>query len=286
MSSVAIEVGKARCELRRQFWSDNKWPVEFLEAEGDPLNSKAKVVLTDPLESPDWFHRTKKFTQGLQRIEFTDSIWQDHGKFWPKALYPTALHDLVVRVGQKLDTRAWAYVAGVGPWARLAVTTAFDLGYRKVRIISNDHAGVEDLSRKIQKFCFGIELEELATADVTLQPNNGSLLINTFDLETDKDMLTTLLYLNFVRRPALIVDVPFHNALSPLLQEGQHAGFEVISGVDLRGMYDFMVLEKLGIKIGINWSQYLTTWRAALELLRDKPAEQASQPATPPVTPS
>ncbi len=266
---AVFESGTARCGFRRQFWKENKWVLDWPEIEGDPLVvPQAKVIIIDPQESADWFHRTKKVTQDLQRVQFTDSVWFDHGKYWPKALYPAALHDLIVRIGKKLDTRAWAYVAGVGPWARLAVVAAFDLGYRKVRVISNEDEGFQDLASKIRKFCFGIEMELLKTSDVTLQPNNGSLLINTFDLSTDKDMLTTLLYLNFIRRPALIVDVPFNYQQSELLQEGQSAGFDVISGVDVRGLYDFLLLQKMGIETKLDWNQYLTLWRSFLEALR------------------
>lgn len=266
---TVFESGAARCGFRRQFWKDNKWNIEWPEVAGDPLLAKqVSLLLVDPNESTDWLHRAKKSSQDLQRIEFTDSIWFENKVYWPKAIYPRALHDMIVRVGKKLDTREWAYVTGTGPWARLAVLTAFDLGYRKLRIISNDSPGILDLATRIQKFCFGIEMEELRHEDVTLQPNNGSLLVNTIDLAVEKDLLSTLLYLNFVRKPALIVDVPFNYQPNPLLQECSQAGFDTISSVNLRGLYDFCLLEQLKVEIGVTWEQYLKAWNESLEALR------------------
>lgn len=270
MSIAIFEAGTARCGFRHKFWKENKWSVDFPELKDDPLTSKmVTAIIVDPNESAQWMHKLNKFPQGLGRTEFVDSIWLEEGTFWPRSLYPEVLRDLIVRVGRTLDTRAWAYVAGVGPWARLAVMAAFDLGFRRLRVITNDTEGFNDLRIRIEKFCFGLEIQPLETADVTLQPNNGSLLINTADLQNDADMLQTLLYLNFIRRPGLIVDIPFNYQLSPLLQEGQHNKLDVISGVDIRGLYDFHVLNRLGIDTQLQWSAYLTAWRAFLDLLKD-----------------
>lgn len=268
--SISIfETETARCGFRHQFWRELNLSVEWKEIEGDPLAPReAGVILVDPADSTDWLHRIKRFPQDIQRIEFVDSVWLEAGTYWPRAFYARTLTTLMTRFAKTLDTKAWAYVAGVGPWARLAVLLAFDLGFSRVRLVCHDPSAVQELIDKVGSFCFGIELEPLQTADLTLQPNNGSLLINCYDLLNDADMKQTLLYLNFIREPGLLVDLPFNFQAAPLIDEGKVVGYPTISSVQVRGLYDYYLLHRLGVDTGLPWPEYLNRWQDFLSELR------------------
>ncbi|PWU22551.1 MAG: hypothetical protein C5B49_00455 [Bdellovibrio sp.] len=270
MSLRAFELPTARCGFRHQFWKDNHWDVNWVEGTpGNPFLEKfTDLIIVDPLESSEVLHQLKQNPQDVGRLHFVDSVWLESGRYWPRNFYEEVLRELIVRIGQRLDIAAVAYVAGTGPWARLAAVAAFELGYRRVSLISNDSPKSQQDIQRLSSFCFGLEIEILATAEMTLKPNNGSLLINTLDLQADRDMLETLLYLNFIHRPGLIVDIPFTFQLSALMQEGRGAGFDVVSGVDIRGLYDYLILRRLGVEVKLEWSAYVAAWRAFLDLLR------------------
>jgi len=274
VSPVVFESFVVHCKLRQQFWQDNGWTVQWLEDSGSSdaakrdllAAQKANVLLVDPIETEKWLHRLNKSSQDLRRVGFLDSIWLDKGVYWPQTIYPEALRDLMVKVGKSLDFSGCAYIApSSAAWGRLCALAAFDLGYRKIRFICNDLALTEAIKAQIEKFCFGIEIEGLETAGVTLQPNNGSLLMNACDLKNDPDMKQTLLYLNFVRPGSLIVDIPFSSQASALEQEALSANYEVISNSQVRGVFDFLILRRLGLVDGKDRQTYLEKWQAFLK---------------------
>lgn len=260
----------AECAHRKKFWSDNHWEVDWITGSPEEIiaQKQAQAILIDPLECPEWIERSKNVPMDIARFGFADSLWLQEGRYWPRALVHNLLRDFMVRVAKTLDISAWVYIVGEGPWAQMFVYLASDIGYRKICLVGENKEALEKIFQKTGRHCFGLETRILAPPDLTQEPNNGSLLVNTTDLSDKPTLLQTLLYLNFVHRPGLIMDVPFEAKLSALLGEARQTGFEIISGVDLRALLDCAVLEKLKVENQISWPAYLANWRAFLGLLK------------------
>lgn len=264
MTFTLHELPGAECPHRRGFWRDLELPVEFVDSIAEPLKAKIGGLIVEPSQSDEWLKKIKSASTDVIRVGFLDSLLQDHGRLWPRNLYFSVFREAIVRAVGQLDITSWAYVAAEGPWARFGVAVAFDLGYRRVRVICNQEGAVDDLRERMSHFCFGLEVEGLRTSDVTLQPNNGSMLLNAYDLSKDPDMSQTLLYLNFVRLPGVIVDVSKMSVMSPLIQEGQNAHYDCIDGALLRGGYDFQLLSTLGVPLVCEVHEYIEKWKSYL----------------------
>lgn len=260
----------AECAHRQKFWSERKWDVEWISGTPEQLllEKKADVILIDPIETAEWIERSKNIPIEISRYGFADSLWLQEGRYWPRALTSGLLRDFVVQVAKTLDISAWAYIVGGGPWAQMFVYLASDIGYRKICLVADNPDPIDEIFQKVKKHCFGLETRILAPGDLTQEPNNGSLLINTLNLESEPNLLQNLLYLNFVHKPGLIMDIHFEAKISALLGEARQTGFEIISGVDIRAVYDHAVIEKLNIGNQISLPAYLADWRAFLGVLK------------------
>jgi hypothetical protein len=258
-----------QCPYRHQFWKDNRWLVDWVEGDLDQVLKKkeAHFLLLPPEQTNALKSKFRVFSLSVEQLGFFDSAVFENNEYRPQAQYGAILKNFIVHIGKNLDIKKLCYVAGAGPWVRLSVHVAFQLGYRNfVLVDSNQQSAIENLA-EISRSCFPINIKTVEPQALTLEPNNGSLLISCQALLEGSELLETLLYLNFVRSPGLICDLHFQPALSPLLVEGTHTGFDVVSGFDLRALYDYYVLTSTKVDTGISWKTYLTNWRAFLGLL-------------------
>lgn len=260
----------ADCEFRRKFWAENKWDIDWIPGEMNQVLSekKAQGILISPLETKVWVEKAKNSPIDVTRYGFADSLWLQENRYWPRVIYRDLLRDFTVRVAKTLDIGAWAYIVGSNAWTQMFIFLVSDIGYRKICLVDEDELAPRALIKVVSKQCFGVELRTIKPPDLTQEPNNGSLLVNTLDLDLHSTLFQTLLYLNFIHRPGLIMDLHFNGKISGLLGEATQSGFEVISGVDLRALYDCAILEKLKVPNQIPWPNYLASWRAFLGLMR------------------
>lgn len=267
MSLKLFEHDGAGSKARRRLWEDLKLPIEWIERNEAEQAENSIEILTG-WDSEDHLLRLKNVPREVVLTRHLDVIERTAGKIWPRSLLPTALKQIVLRSSKGLDLRDWALVTGTSSVSRAALISVFELGYRMVRLVHAD--GEEDKAERIrrdyEKFCFGLKILPQKRAELTLQPNNGSLVVNVEDLTQDEDLLQTLLYLNFLHRPGLVIDLTGDQGVeSALLKEARLSGFETVSEFRVRTEWDFLLLQslKLAPQLGVdeyhalaaNWQQ-------------------------------
>ncbi|MGZ5279399.1 MAG: hypothetical protein ACXWC9_05630 [Pseudobdellovibrionaceae bacterium] len=97
-----------------------------------------------------------------------------------------------------------------------------------------------------------------------MQPNNGSLLLNTLQAESGGVVFEDLTYLNFLRKDGLVVDLPMNGQSNPLLEEAKHVGILQLSGGEIWGLRDFFFLQALAVSLP-SVSDYLKDWSQFLQ---------------------
>lgn len=269
MNARLFERPEIQSSLRRQFWAELQLPVEWAETEQSPIDG----VIVDPNQSSKELEHLRRIPRDILLLKYFDFLKFEDGVFWPRALALESLRQVILRrVPEGLDLRAWALVTGTAPLARAALGIIFHLGFRQARLIYDapEEMNALQLKSDLEKYYFGLKISLQKTNELTLQPNNGSILINTVDLEANKEMLETLLYLNFLHRPGMIVDMPFHLQNGPLIEEGHESGFETVAGCEVQGEWDYQLLGGLGIQTGMTADVYQKKW--AEFLAQHKPA--------------
>lgn len=259
MKSIKVfEHEGAGSDTRRAMWADLKLPIEWIHSV-EAGSTKDSVEILTGWDSEDYLLRLKNVPREVLLIRHLDVIDHTGGKVWPRSLLSLAIRQIVLRSSRGLDLRAWALVTGTSPLSRAALLSAFEVGYRMVRLVHADgeEAAAEKIRADFEKFCFGLKIQPQKRAELTLQPNNGALLINVEDLALDEDLLQTLLYLNFLHRPGLVLDFSSQpGSESALLREARLSDFETVSGFRVRTEWDFIFLQSLKLAPGLNAEEY------------------------------
>lgn len=229
-----------------------RWATEGLPLERVSERKEADLILTDGRNSEHELQSMKFIPREILMVRHVDLIdRRDPKKPWPRSLLTGAIKHAVLKTSRGLDQRGWAFTTGVSPVTRAAILAMFELGYRQVKLIHlpDEEPGALKIQEDCAKFCFGLTIEKKLRSELTLQANSGSLLVNVENLEADADLLQTLLYLNFLHRPGLVVDLsPDGEASSTLLKEADISGFGTVSHRAVALEWDREFREYLGLK--------------------------------------
>lgn len=267
-----IRVGEFQSEIetrRKQFWLerlklDLQWvdftPEQLLQPEALLKSSAVDGVLMPPWHSDTFLGGSAKIPSEVREAGLVDSVVRQNGAMWIRCFLRESLHRLILEKAPKLDTHAIAYVTGSDPVAKLCITTAAQMGYQKIVLISEKKEEAESIVQKLQKLFFSMQFTILGETELTLQPNNGSLLLNTLPVATGGVVFEDLTYLNFLKKEGLVVDIPLNGASNPLLEEAKHVEVRHLSGEEIWGLRDFLFLQTLSPKFVSSEEEYLKAW--------------------------
>ena len=105
-----------------------------------------------------------------------------------------------------------------------------------------------------------MQIDILKDTDLTLQPCDGSILINTIFSADEIQQVQNLTYLNFLKKGGVVVDLT-ESGYPDLLTEAENINLTRISGSRLWAERDFDFLTSIfGGKLGLTETQYLEQW--------------------------
>ncbi len=264
-----IEFSLVENELRRKFWLDD------LKLSGIKLERKAldhlfdikascRAMILDQEPPVDTVAKMKEVPIEVLEVGSFDCVFFDSGHNIPRILLTHALHDLITQRAPRLSTAHAAYVAGELAISAATIIMTIKLGFQKIFWIVPENSNVDAMAQKIVKKYFGIELLILRDSDLTLQPNDGSLLINFYKELDRKEAIDDFAYLNFLRHEGLVMDIPFSVKPNHLLEEAFHSKVQTVDGIDIHGMRDYLFLRQLQISLP-SADEYLQRWRALVQ---------------------
>lgn len=258
-----------------EFWKSLSHEIEAVEI-SDEIKANPQLIYKSRLDfdvalmAPDvgesLVHQSAELISEVKDLGWADVLIREQTHFWPRLIQREALRLSIVRAAPHLDSHSVGYVTGKGPEARMAAAVLIQLGFEKLAILSDDPALVEDELQFLLKKYFGIQIRFLSEPEMTAQPNNGSIIVNTISHENESDILDDLPYLNYIKKEGLVVDLPFAKGPNQLIDEAKHVEMRVLNGVTVRGQRDYLLLlqkaKSLGVDLGISESEYLSRWDA------------------------
>jgi hypothetical protein len=255
---------------RREFWQQlaPEFAVEFIDfqegrdqlfADFQKIFAEADVALVSADYSKIFFEYFPQISRRLLEVGRIDMIEKTQITS-PLCLAREALHELIVEKAPNLDTHAKAYVTGADASMRVALSVLVQLGYRHINIVHDEVEMIEGIISELKRFYFGVQLYSLKNMDLTLQPNNGSILINTVQLDNQPDLLQDLSYLNFIYGSGLIVETNTFPLGHSLIDEAKNVGLTVLSGAEVGGQVDWMFLRKLFGQVPWPAGEYRQKW--------------------------
>lgn len=173
-----------------------------------------------------------QFPKVVSEVKAFDAILRKEGQLWPQCFVREAILTQIVKKSPYLDISQVAFVSGVGSELRVSISVASQLGFKNIKIVHKE--GEEPLKlESIERLFFGLKVSFLPSEDLTLEPKDSSLLINSFNSETDSEVLSDIAFLNFLSTGAIVVNLWAKDQESPLRHEAKNLGFNYISGEEI-----------------------------------------------------
>ncbi len=276
-----IEFASEPNVIRRKFWEENLKTefeqIEFIESvcsKEELTKNYASLIkdvdgaLVSEAYSKIFFEIYPQVSRRILEVKKIDCLIRDSGGIWPHCLMRESLHELIIQKANKLDTQMRAYVTGSESSMRVAISAAIQLGFAEICIVVDEVEVAQSILVDLQKTFFSVQFYILKNTDLTLQQNNGTLLVNTVRLEGKAEFIEDLTYLNFISLEGLVVDINLFPLVNPLIEESKHVGLRTLSGAELRGHMDWLFLKKIFGQVSVDAKTYVQKW---LDVLKNKP---------------
>lgn len=265
-----FDVGTAYRELRKKILDAHPWGplVDFQYQENLPEDWRAQtdaVYLIHPDHAAKMYSEGQEEPQEVVEATAADSFLLQEGRWLPRIFMRSALKTVIVQKAPGLSNQGVAYVTGCGAWASFAAVTAIQMGFRRICVVCSESEQRQAMIEKLKRHYFQIDFIGIADNELTLQPNNGTLLFNTQPHAENEMLLEDLTYLNFLKAEGLVVDFDLISAEQNLLREAVHIGEKVIHPIELFCTRDGFLLASLlrekdaGVKE--NLESFLAAWR-------------------------
>lgn len=280
-----FDVGSTYRDLRKKILDSHPWGslVEFDHQEALPEHWRAEkdvVYLIHPDRYLEMRIEGQEEPQEVIDASAADSFLLQEGRWLPRIFMRQALKTLIVQKASDLSSQGVAYVTGCGSWASFAAVMAIQMGFRRICLVCSDEKRRDAVIEKLKRHYFQVDFIGIVDNELTLQPNNGTLLLNTQPHAENEMLLEDLTYLNFLRAEGLVVDFDLVSSEQNLLREAIHIGERVIHPIELFGMRDGFLLSFLfggkDAKAKENLESFLAAWSKWLEeshLFQDSPTK-------------
>lgn len=251
-AEIAIYNSKERHELLSQFLNEagfeNK--VEFIET--TPAGFEDALIKC--LEKYDAVRVgrglghfvVKQFNNVsavVNNLQSADTLVHMSDKWWLRSSLFHGMQRCFGQVGNRFDIQSSALVVGAGPAARIACAVLIQVGFKRINISNKFVDQAKELIADLKKRFFDIEFNLIPKEQlITLAGVNG-VLVNTTPNTPENDILTELFYLNFLKRPGVVLDFELSPSPTPLIAEAQEVGAHVVSGCELVSWSDQVWVE-------------------------------------------
>ncbi len=247
-------------------------PIEWKDLPPEWITDPILALKTHSEWTGIWVHsglskmlleKWSRLTTEVRESGFIDLFVKEQSTWWFRCFLREALREAIIHQAPHLDTHSFAYIVGSNESAGLGISVATQLGFRRLILVVRESIEATELAVKIQKKYFGLDLSLILDSQLTLQPSNGSLLINTFGAGTKEPVLADLPYLNFLKKEGLVVDLPFPDGVTQLIDEATHLGVLHISGSEIVALRDFLFLKSMMKNdFTISKEDYFSEWNS------------------------
>lgn len=185
-----------------------------------------------------------------------------HG-WWPLCALYESFGQLLIELGQDLDMSANTFVIGSGSAARIAIASFFKAGCKKFLVTGHNAEEAEKTIADVRKRFFGLTIEFVPMEKIVLLPGESSVTVNCTPSVEENALLRELSYLNFLKRPGLLVDLTVGGQPSVLVQEAMDAGVRLVTGVEIAARTD-VLWAKWAFQVDLSREDYQTKLQATL----------------------
>ncbi|RME14721.1 MAG: hypothetical protein D6797_08170 [Bdellovibrio sp.] len=179
------------------------------------------------------FQELEYWTAQSELIGATDTLHFLNQKWWPHIFLLSGVQSCLSKKGVYLDLDAAALVVGAGTAARVICVALIQAGIKSIKISNQFREQANELICHLKKHFFSVDFEFIPKERLIDLRGVHGVAVNTTPFSQENDILNELYYLNFLKRPGIVIDFELHPNPSKLIEEAQAVGAHTISGYDI-----------------------------------------------------
>jgi len=193
-------------------------------------------------KSPEALALFSSRPEKVQLLETLDCLVTKMGpnnqvQFWPELFLPAVIRKSIKNKVSTLNLNHFAYVVSQDLWMRPLASAAVNLGYANIKLVGTDIDFLKNQKNYLSRKLIGVNFETVLTQELTLQPQQAGLLMNSLDLQKSKDCLQDLAYFNFMTPEGLFLDFIDGAANLSLKEEADRAHLISINAKEIEQLW-------------------------------------------------
>lgn len=234
-----------------EFWKSLNLNIEFNSLDWDQAIASNDIfgIVVFPEAILNLSTEIKIIGRETLFLHYFDYLKKTKSGFLPISHLRDHAIELIRMSIKSLDTRKKAYISGNGTWAREFCFVAAQIGYKEISLIQSkeeDDLNSMKIISELQKLLFGIRFTTVPESELTLQSNDGSLLVNALDSEKQQELTQDMSYLNFLSLQGLVIDINEQRQADQknnlLVHESKISEIACIDGFLLRAFIEHKIL--------------------------------------------
>jgi hypothetical protein len=198
--------------------SSEKWKhflislgFEFEYESSDKLPNLADCKYQAIRFDSDFIYEAYKKVKGanplMVQLKAVDFLYFKNKENWPKLVLREGLHSAILHKHPQLNAREGGLIVGSGHEAKIAASILVALGFSHISFVENEEKIPKNFIEEMKLTYFRVNIEILSPDKVILLPGIYSVIINTWDISKESELLTDLLYFNYLKKPGLVINL-------------------------------------------------------------------------------
>lgn len=191
------------------------------------------------------FHMVQAAPPLMTSLQSVDMIYKKNETFWPSLSFKEGVHSAILITQPYLNTKGAGLIVGSSAEAIQSAYVLVELGLKQITfVVENDIINTTFLD-SMKRSLFQVKLEAVTREKIILLPGAYSVMICCEDLRVRPDLLTALLYFNYLERGGVILNAVFPLDQVPLQEEALAIGAKFIGMPELQRHEEIIALQKL-----------------------------------------
>lgn len=188
------------------------------------------------------FSAVPTFVSILESIDF---IYLKENGLWPDLIFREGLHSVILSMHPSLNIKGAGLIVGISKEAIQAALVLIELGISQVTFVVEDETQGNSIKKLLNQFFFKIRIDAITKEKVILLPGVYSILICCENLQDKQELLTSILYFNYLDKNGLVVNAAITSDKKPLIIEAKAIGSKTIDLSDLQFHQEIKALQKV-----------------------------------------
>ncbi len=181
----------------------------------------------------------------VTQVHYIDFIYNKNGSLWPHLLHKDAIHSVILERQPYMNIKGAGLVVGVSQEAILAAFVLVELGIKQITfVIENEEAG-GPLLNLLKQSLFEVRFDVISKHKVILLPGIYSVIVCYEDLREQTELVTALLYFNYLERGGLVINAGTQLEKVPLMEEALAIGAKVVDISEVQIHEELMAIRKV-----------------------------------------